>query len=90
MIVKPVDYFGSFAKTFFFNSLGILIAKKKLFRNRVPYNGGGGSVFFVRMILIVFLTLALNLWLKFCRPFSCLFLMSQRNYLERTVFYYSA
>ena len=26
---------------------GILIAKKKLFRNRVPSESGGGSVFFV-------------------------------------------
>ena len=29
---------------------GILIAKKKLFRNRVPNGNGGGTVFYVRLL----------------------------------------
>lgn len=59
--------------SFFFNYLGILVAKKKLFRNRIPYNGGGGSVFFVRLILIVFVAVAFNRWVKCLRDFLVYF-----------------
>ena len=32
-----------------FSSEGILVAKKKLFRNKIPDSCGGGTVFYVRM-----------------------------------------
>lgn len=50
-----------------------MVAKKKLFRNRIPYNGGGGSVFFVRIILIVFVAVAFNRWVKCLRDFLVYF-----------------
>ena len=51
-------------------STGVLVAKKKLFKNRVPSGCGGGSVFFVCTLHNILQKVGINLMIMVAAPVS--------------------